>query len=67
MLLPIFKLEENNFPGISKGKILGILELINMLAANIQEHLTLGPKYKAGLEGTLSEVMRSPSVGAVEC
>lgn len=31
MLLPIFKLE-NNFLSISKYKVLGILELINMLA-----------------------------------
>lgn len=31
MLLPIFKLEEN-FLGISKKKVLGILESINMLA-----------------------------------
>lgn len=31
MLLPIFEIEEN-FLGISKNKVLGVLELINMLA-----------------------------------
>lgn len=44
ILLPIFKLEENNFPGFSKNKTVGILELINMLAGNVQYRLTLGPQ-----------------------
>ena len=51
MLLAIFKLEENNFPGISKGKILGILELINMLTANVREHVTLGPQIQSSSGG----------------
>lgn len=36
MLLSIFKLGKNNFSGITKNKILGILEVIDMLAGNVQ-------------------------------
>lgn len=67
MILPIFKLEEH-FLGISKNKVLGILELISLLPGKRPVRFDFRTfKYKDYFKRMLSEVMLSPSGPQCSC